>query len=207
MIFTDKVEPYLATIGMPETQFFRDHLDLNSDYMLKEIYGVKTKICKDDALKLYEMAYYSYNILELGCFQGASTFVMANACKDSGFGKISSVDLSLEALPIAKKLISDHNLDDFVEFYHNDAATQIKLFKDKFDFIFVDHDHSYQAVYDVCVQLDKIMDSGYVFFHDFQDYRNGIEGSAVQVYRAVMDGLSERFKFIGLCGQGGLFVR
>ena len=209
MIFTNKPSEYSPTVGEPNTKFFNEHIVLPEDYMLKEIYTVKTKIGRNDALKLYEMAYYSSSILELGCFQGASTFVIANACRDSGNGKIISVDLSTEALPIAKQLILDHGLSKYVTFINNDAVKQVEEFIDKenFDFVFVDHDHAYESVYKVCLNLDKIVNKGYVFFHDYQDYRNEVIGSGIQVWRAVNDGLHENFKFVGLYGQGGLFKK
>ena len=60
---------------------------------------------REDALKLYELAYYvDGNILELGCFHGLSSSIMAQSINDSTRKKsITSVDIAFRSLDSSLK--------------------------------------------------------------------------------------------------------
>ncbi|MEO8276865.1 MAG: class I SAM-dependent methyltransferase, partial [Thermoanaerobaculia bacterium] len=79
-----------------------------------------------------------------------------------------------------------------------------------FDFVFIDHDHSYAAVLPVCRALESITRPGaFCLFHDWLDIRNFASGgSDYGVFGATRDGLdSGEFDFYGTFGVTGLFRR
>jgi hypothetical protein len=163
--------------------------------------GINGWLRHADALKLYEMAYFAEgDILELGTYHGLSTYILANATKKH---KIVSIDISPEAQAIAKENLS---MFDKIEYILSDAVTGIQqLTGRKFAFIFVDHSHMYQPVFDVCQMLDSIaMHNAHVLFHDWNDARNGIDPN-YGVYQAVEDGLSPAWGFCGCYGCTALY--
>ena len=58
--------------------------------------GIEGWLWREDALKLYEMAYFARgNILELGCYHGLSTALLALALRNARRGhKLLSVETS-----------------------------------------------------------------------------------------------------------------
>jgi predicted O-methyltransferase YrrM len=79
------------------------NIDLNIDGWL----------IREDALKLYEMAYFCQKaIIELGTYHGLSTYIMAKAAQNSPYEKpISSVDISLDALAVARENLRGLNVN------------------------------------------------------------------------------------------------
>jgi len=74
--------------------------------------------------------------------------------------------------------------------------------------VFVDHSHSYEAVYGVCRELGTVLSKGgFCFFHDFNDARNrDTEDKDYGVYQAVVGGLNpEEFEFCGVYGCAALY--
>lgn len=170
-------------------------------------------LTRDDALKLYEMAYFvKGDMLELGCFHGLSTSVLARACKDSPHEKqIYTVDLNPEHVRQAIKNLRKMGLSRGVKSICGDAAQVVKRFAGegrRFEFVFIDHSHAYDPVYEVCLLLPQVVaEGGYCLFHDFRDSRNfDPDDSGHRVYQAVEAGLSPlRFEFCGMYGCTGLF--
>jgi len=183
--------------------------------------GIDGWLQRTDALKLYEMAYYtSGNILELGTNRGLSASIMAQALFDRykdfnndpalNIFKIYTVEIdkafydkaieNLKSVP-GSGLIRQEccNADFFIE--------DLIITGEKFGFIFVDHDHDYNHTKDVILRLDRLLlKDGFVLFHDYIDPMN-LTNPGVKVYQAVRDFLitNENFEFFGCFGCTALF--
>lgn len=171
--------------------------------------GVGGNLRHEDALKLYELAYFcKSDMLELGTYHGLSAYILCNAVKNSGQSKrVYSVDINLECIDIAK-----HNLAGLqCELICAEATEAMrKLRPHKFGFIFVDHSHAYDAVYSVCQEVPRLLiPGGFVLFHDWCTPQNRDETDQdYGVHQAVNDGLNkEIFEFWGSYGLTGLFRR
>lgn len=170
-------------------------------------------LMREDALKLYEIAYFvKGDILELGCFHGLSTSVLARAVKDSPYKKqIYTVDSNPENVRETTENLRKMRLSRGVKGICGDATEVVKQFASegrRFGFVFIDHCHAYDPVHSVCLLLPQIMaEGGYCLFHDFNDPLNfDPDDSNYNVYQAVEDGLSpSRFEFCGMYGCTGLF--
>ncbi|MDW8326577.1 MAG: class I SAM-dependent methyltransferase [Anaerolineales bacterium] len=168
---------------------------------------------REDALKLYEMAYFAQgDILELGSYQGLSTCILAQANRESPHRKmVYSVDLDAAAMAMARRHLWMRGLSRAVRLFCGDALELVRqMIADgrKFAFVFVDHSHAYEPVYQVCCELERlIMPGGFCLFHDFNDARNrDAENRDYGVYQAVRDGLNpDVFEFYGIYGCAALY--
>jgi len=168
---------------------------------------------REDALKLYELAYYvPGDILELGCFQGLSTTIMAQAIADSATSRsITSVDIELPNLFKTWQHVRARGLRRYVHLRWGDARKisrrQISS-KRRFALVFVDDWHSYESVLGACRLLpDLLIDGGFCLFHDFNDVRNADHSDPdYGVAQAVQDGLAaDAFDFYGIFGCSALY--
>lgn len=180
--------------------------------------GISGWLQSADALKLYELAYFSKgDILELGCHKGLSTSILSQANYDTGRRKkIVTNDISPECIRDAKKTLADRNLGDAVEFHQGDSAQVCKQLARKgrrFDFVFIDHSHDYKPVLEVCQALQAILNlDGLCLFHDYNDSRNRAPDDQPYgdqkygVYQGIDHGLAHAsFEFYGCFGCTGLF--
>lgn len=173
--------------------------------------GIEGWLLREDALKLYEMAYFARgHVLELGCYHGLSTTILARALRnaDSGY-KMLSVEINPDNVAKARKNTTGY--EDVLQFLLGDAhAVCQKLLADgvRFAFCFVDHSHTYDMVRLACDDLKGLITpGGFAFFHDYNDGRNGRDPD-YGVYQAVLDAFGDRsFRFVGTYGCGGLFAR
>lgn len=200
--------PYQPTHALQHMgPFFEDLLKLpEAANVSAMLFDFKGKCWRNDALKLYEMAHFAQgDILELGCFFGASTIVMAKATDRS----ITTIDLSPDAIKVARANFLRHHVDGNIITVCDDGANGIRELKGRqFHFAFVDHDHTYEAVHSACLELPSVMAPGaYVFFHDFQDERNFVDDPRhkMGVYAAVRETLADKWHFAGYSGYGALF--
>ncbi len=199
--------PYMPVYSLANMGEFYDKILAleESANVSMELFKFKGKLWKNEALSLYEMARFAGgDILELGCFLGASTIIMAKATSY----KITTIDLSTEATATAKINFQTHGVADRIEVICDDGARGIRKLDKKFNFAFIDHDHSYEAVHSACLELPRVMVSGsYCYFHDFQDERNFANDPRhkMGVYQAVKDTLSDKFQFVGYSGCGAIF--
>ncbi len=118
-----------------------------------------------DALKLFEIAYFvTGDILELGSYHGLSTSILARAAHDSPHKKnIFSVDLDMENVRTTNRHLDEMGLKSFVTTMCGDALSTMKGLASagtRFDFVFVDHSHAYEAVYGVCRDLGDVLQPG-----------------------------------------------
>jgi SAM-dependent methyltransferase len=168
---------------------------------------------RDDALKLYELAYFaSGDVLELGSHHGLSTSILARASRNAPRPKqVVSVDLQPTAVEATRATLDSLGLSRTVTVLCDDAVTAVRRFASggrRFAFVFVDHAHAYEPVYQVCRELDRIMaPGGFCLFHDFNDVRNrDPHDHDYAVYQAVIAGLAgSAFRFCGIYGCTGLY--
>jgi predicted O-methyltransferase YrrM len=167
-----------------------------------------------DALTLYELGYgCEGDILELGCFHGLSTSILAEALAARGLARrrLLSIDNEAYAVAMTRGTIDNAGLGDWVELAQTDATSACKKLLHAarhFGLVFVDHSHSYAAMLPVCRMLAGLLaPGGYVLFHDYNDGRNADPNNAdYEVVRAVADGLEPNaVEFVGIFGCSALF--
>jgi SAM-dependent methyltransferase len=175
--------------------------------------SIKGSLRCADALKLYEIAYFVQgDILELGSGYGLSTCILSKANHNSGLTKrIDSVDLSPEKCAKTMASLEATGLNRGVEVTCSEAAAAVRRRAEngrQFHFVFIDHSHAYQPVYDVCQLLPQVVNTGgFCLFHDFNDRRNEDPNEPdYGVYRAVLDALKpKQFEFYGIYGCTALY--
>ena len=168
---------------------------------------------REDALKLYELAFYvNGDILELGCFHGLSSAIMAQSIDDSTIKKsITSVDTLFRNLIQARKNLNKRRLKQHVHLKWGDARKVCRKLvesKRKFGLVFVDDWHSYDSVIGVCRYLpDLLQDGGFCLFHDYNDAKNTDPNNLEYgVPQAITDGLTtDLFDFYGIFGCSALY--
>jgi SAM-dependent methyltransferase len=169
---------------------------------------------RDDALKIYEMAYHSDgDVLELGTCKGLSTSIIAEALGEAGGGNLETVDIDAAANEVARENVKSRRFGEKVTFAIQDAAKRMDELSSlgrKFGFVFIDHWHGYDATYEAASRVrDLLKPGGYVLFHDFLDPGNSDPNHVYGVYQAVLDTicLDDEFEFICNSGCCGLFRR
>lgn len=120
------------------------------------------------------------NLLEVGTHIGASTIYMAHAQKEAGedrrFTTVDILDVNsdrgawrgvgLQACP--RDLIAQSGCGDYVEFRNSPATEFMKSTDRRYDFIFLDGDHSAKAVYEeLSVSLSILKPNGVILLHDY----------------------------------------
>lgn len=176
---------------------------------------IKGWLRREDALKLYEMAYHvSGDILEIGSYHGLSSCILSNASLSSPRRKtFFSVELDVKHSMYTELNLRRQGLFERVRLICGDASSVLPNMArqgKKFGFVFIDHSHTYQATRDACAWLGKIVyKDGFCLFHDFNDSRNADEGNTdYGVYRAVVNGLpSKKFEFYGIYGCAALYKK
>jgi hypothetical protein len=165
--------------------------------------GIPGWLRREDALKIYELAYYSPgDILEIGTYQGLSTSIIAGAIADSGKKALLTVDLSPELSSKAQTHLLERGLSSNVSFFVNDATAFCQKL------ISEGRSHEYGPVAEVCRLMDKLITPrGLCLFHDFNDARNNDpDNPHYGVSGAVKDALpSDRFEFHGIFGCAALY--
>jgi predicted O-methyltransferase YrrM len=175
--------------------------------------GVPGWLRREDALKLYELAYYADgNILELGSAQGLSTSILVQAIRDSGLNKsLTIVDIKRISLLVTRRNLLKSGNCDFVHSRLGDAAAvcrDLARETSKFALVFIDHSHAFQRVLEVAQILTAVTsDGGFCLFHDFNDARNlNPANLEYKVPQAVHNGLDmSKFEFYGIYGCAALF--
>jgi GT2 family glycosyltransferase/predicted O-methyltransferase YrrM/glycosyltransferase involved in cell wall biosynthesis len=172
--------------------------------------GIQGKLRREDALKLYEMAYYATgDILEFGTNRGLSTSILARAITDAGkSSELVTMELDERLAEHARRSLSGLDLSRRVEFMVGDADASCQKLVDagrKFHFAFIDHSHAYDHVVKACRRLSQLLVPGsFCLFHDYNTSREGT--AEYGVYTAVAHALDEsHFEFCGVYGCCGLF--
>lgn len=171
-----------------------------------------------DACKLYELAYFNGDILEIGTYRGLSSAVMSHAITNSGrSGQIVTVDLDPRHQDVARQA---HDLRkvpnrENVHYFVFDGAEFVRRLYDRevprlFELVFVDHTHVYEPMLEICPLLHMVTKpGGFLIFHDYNDQRNANPmANDFGVYQAVNETLNmDEFEFYGIFGCCGLFRR
>ena len=203
---------YVPTIGRG---FINERHRGYSDYPTRNGVAIDHPIFgwlrRGDALKLYEMAYFSRgDILELGTYKGLSSAVMAEAVLDAGSGaSIVTVEMDQGYAHAARLAHRERNLNNIV-YRVGDAKECLDRFirkERKFGFAFIDHSHRYRPTKEVCTRLGSLLMPGaFALFHDFADARNlDPANDEYDVVRAVRDHLPQSFRFAGMSGCCALY--
>jgi len=101
------------------------------------------------------------NCLELGTFQGLSTWLLAQA--NTGC-KITSVEIFEENINVAKQNCSDYKN---IEFVTADSNEWLSRCQQKFDWVFVDHSHESDYMDETINLLPKCLREDHlVLLHD-----------------------------------------
>lgn len=209
-----RIPPYAPTFRIDS--FINDHHRLYSECPVKEqIFldlGIPGMLRREDALKLYELAYFSIgDVLELGCFKGLSTSILAQAVIDAKRGHtVTTVDMGLRYLVVARKNLTLRGLGRVVTMKWGDGAGVCRRLAEggrRFGFVFVDHSHTYDAVAAACDHLPRLMlKGGFCLFHDFNDEKNTDPSEPdYGVSQAVIDRLGAGFQFYGIFGCTALY--
>lgn len=170
---------------------------------------------REDGLKLYELGYFTEgDILELGSYHGLSTSILSEANQRAPRRKrLVSVDLDPIAVRAARFHLWRAGLAQHVRVEQREALAALRALAGEgrqMTFVFVDHSHAFQPVYDVCRELPSILaPGGFCLFHDFNDPRNrDAANQDYGVYQAVTGGLDPaEFEFYGCYGVTALYRR
>lgn len=209
-----RIPPYAPTANI--SSFINEHHRYYAECPLTNGFlvdlGIPGWLRREDALKLYELAYFSSgDILELGCFKGLSTSILSRAVLDSGDMKgITTVDAGLRYLLVARKNLAMRGLGRPVKMRWDDGANACRKLAARgrrFGFVFVDHSHAYDAVAAVCQWMPELLlPGGFCLFHDFNDERNNDpDEPEYGVSQAVTEHLRPPFHFYGIFGCTALY--
>lgn len=171
--------------------------------------GIYGSLLRADALKIYELSYFSPgNVLDLGTNRGLSSSIMYLALKAAKKPfEVHTIDISANCQNQAKKSHNRHLSGHNIQYHLCDASKYIEQARkqnQKFGFVFIDHAHTYDAVYSVCQLLGEVLLPGaFCLFHDFTDKRNK---TSFGVFKGIEEGLpKEHFEFYGSFGCAGLY--
>lgn len=174
--------------------------------------GVAGWLRPADALKLYEMAWFSPgDLLEFGTFHGLSTHIQSRALLASGQrASITSLELVPEyAAEAARHLQAPAASHRFLVGDARESARALIEDGRRFGFAFVDHSHGYDLVEAACQHLKRlVVPGGFALFHDYNDSRNTRGDAGYGVFQAVEDAFADgSFRFWGVYGCTGLYRR
>ncbi len=163
---------------------------------------------ESEILKLYQLAYKAEKcIVEVGCYAGKSTTVLACGARDSGKNvSLVSIDISPRYITHARKSV-EHYARYPCTFLTGRACDVLEKLPCAPDLVFIDGDHSYAgARNDLQTFRDRMCIGGILALHDYA--RSHTENSLnrdCNVVSAVRDTLDARYEFLGTCGSLGVF--
>src|SRR5450432_1075011 len=127
-----RIPPYRRTFIADGQEYINDYHErfascpLQNEAIIE--FGIAGWLRREDALKLYELAYYiDGEILELGCYEGLSTTIMARALEDAKKKSgITSVDNKLRRLFSTGRNLKSRGLRQLVRLKWGDARRVCK---------------------------------------------------------------------------------
>jgi predicted O-methyltransferase YrrM len=167
----------------------------------------------DDALKLYELAYFSPGpVLEIGTYRGKSAILMAGALRDAGREEsIVSLDVDVDSLRVAMSLARERGLAERLALARGTAEGLFRAFPAmRPRFVFLDGDHSRRGVArDLRALRDRVPVEGLLLLHDYHDARNA---DPAELDYGVVEAVEESWvardcEFVGVFGCSALFRR
>jgi predicted O-methyltransferase YrrM len=129
------------------------------------------------------------NILELGTGVGSTMLWSALACKENGFGKVTTIDNGLHWVEdiqhydndlfknkkyydFINNIINDYDINDYVVFKNENIS--IESFNNidfKIDILFSDFDHGPDTIQNIVIScLDKVSDESIIFIDSASTY-------------------------------------
>lgn len=164
------------------TEEYRPTYELDGGFVNDEHRGimqvvepVEGQLRPEDALKLYELAYFSPGpVLEIGCLFGKSTTILALAIRASGRPtKLISVDVNEEHVERARASVARMVPEVVPEFRLGPSAQLVDRLGCEVGFAFVDGNHTYPHVRADLLAVDKhLLPEGFALLHDYYDSRN-----------------------------------
>jgi hypothetical protein len=133
----------------------------------------------NDSYKLYELAYYSGDvILEIGTFGGRSAVVELRGALAGAGGKpvqFYGCDISVKAIERTREHLSGAGLSDSALLYHGDVRMMLRDLPITPTMVFVDGDHSFEGVWSQLEVLTEHVCPGTpVLCHDYRSTSNGV---------------------------------
>lgn len=142
-------------------------------------------------------------IVEIGSYKGKSTSFIGNGAKIAGVDKLFCIDPHIGSEKLRQKLgvynsfeqfqqnCIKANVNDIVHPIVDISENAIKNFTDKIEFLFIDGDHSYEAVkLDFELWSPLLINGGIISFHD-----TNLIGPRKVVWEEVVN--SKHFKNVG----------
>tara|TARA_R110000824_G_scaffold41627_8_gene123645 strand:- start:1669 stop:2265 length:597 start_codon:yes stop_codon:yes gene_type:complete len=140
------------------------------------LYSLEYQAMKRYAQEMYRKKADTLDILEIGSYKGKSTVVWSRAC--------SSHIVAIEPFcgpPEVPELVGISTEQDFlnntkqyrdqirlIKKYSNDLSLCDDLLNQTFDIVFIDGDHSYEAVVnDIKLALQYVTKNGLIMLHDY----------------------------------------
>ena len=150
----------------------------------KYIYDIPSLMSSSDLESIYELVSYlpqDCNILEIGCFQGSTSCTMKEACKSSnvycvdvGRNEVHDSYMQGDDSKIMNKDITSNleewrsNTNHLTNTYMYQLNSMAVEFNTKFDFIFLDDDHTYNNVRAELIKYSNYLNSvSYIEGHDY----------------------------------------
>jgi len=147
---------------------------MNFEDVFKEVQGIPGWMGKDDCSVLYD---YVKNveglIVEIGCFMGISTKVMALASPKSRIIAIDSFQTVHSSSGIINSEVARKGFIKNIEglnimFIHKSSHLVAETWNEKIDLLHIDGDHRYRGVKkDIVHFVPWVKSGGYVLFHDY----------------------------------------
>lgn len=127
-------------------------------------------------------------VIEVGCFSGVSSRIFALGCKELYCVDPYSWPAVFEAEKMFESMMSDYPNIKKIKMASVEAS---KVYKDySVDFIYIDADHTYQAVLeDINSWVSKVKPGGYLGGHDIymDDVRKAVEEKFGNGYKTYSD--------------------
>jgi predicted O-methyltransferase YrrM len=179
--------------------------------LLHEMPPIDGLMYPQDALKLYELAWFSPGpILEIGTYHGLSAAVMATSLNDSNSPQlIYSLDVDPAALNQARQNLKSQGLLDRVTLAEGSVRDLVRVLPNfRPMLVFVDGDHTlWGAISDLEVLYEIVPTGGIVAMHDYEGYQNS-DAYWTQVRQGVhLSWMTRQCRFLGRFGLIGVFQR
>jgi predicted O-methyltransferase YrrM len=178
--------------------------------------GIPGSLRREDAAKLYELAYFSSgDLLVLGSAHELAATVVAQAMHDGGrTGRLTVVERDPRMLERARDALDAYGFGEVVQLECDNPVSFCRSrsgHNGQYDFVFIDNVPTRADIREICKLLPGLArNSGFVLFHDFNVRANGKadQGEGSGVYAAVVKSLQTLpFSFYGVFGTTALYRR
>ena len=120
-------------------------------------------------------------ILEIGRFNGGSTFLLAAATPTIPIMPVVSIDLAPRDDALLRRYFSENDIDN-VELIVGDSR-QARPEPTAVDLLFIDGDHSYEGcAADIAAWHDRVVPGGSIVFHDSYQGSYGVQRAVTEFF-------------------------